>query len=206
VIELRLQQRFARFVTDVVVRRPVLWGLFRRPLARTFDQLAAEWDESRVTPRHLAPLEAALVRLEPPSRVLDLGTGTGGAARAIARRWPAAEVVGVDVSEAMIAEARTRASSPRETYVVADAARLPYDDGSFDLVTLMNMIPFFDELARVTSPGGAVAVAFSRGPETPIWVPLGRVRAELERRGFAHVAELQAGAGLALLARKADRS
>ncbi len=51
-----------------------------------------------------------------------------------------------------------------------------------------NMIPFFDELARVTAPGGQVAVSYSRGASTPIWVPLERVQAELERRNFSHVA------------------
>jgi hypothetical protein len=69
-------------------------------------------------------------------------------------------------------------------------------------VTLNNMIPFFDELARVTATGGAVAVCYTRGAETPIWVPLARVRRELERRGFAHVGDFAVGPGLALLARK----
>ena len=66
------------------------------------------------------------------------------------------------------------------------------------------MIPFFDELVRVTAPGGIVAVAYSRGAQTPIWVPLERVRAELERRGLAHVENFAVGPGLSLLARKDD--
>jgi len=106
----------------------------------------------------------------------------------------------------MIAEARRLATSPRQSYEAGDAASLPYPASSFDLVTLNNMIPFFDELSRVTKPGGVVAVAFSRGPQTPIWVPLERVRAELERRGFAHVANFSVGPGLALLARRDDVS
>ena len=52
---------------------------------------------------------------------------------------------------------------------------LPYDDGAFDLVTLANMIPFFDELARVTAPGGALVFSFSGGAETPIYVPSARL-------------------------------
>jgi len=90
----------------------------------------------------------------------------------------------------------------REHYAVADASALPYDDAAFDLVTLNNMIPFFDELARITAPGGSVAVAFGLGPRTPIWVPLERVWAELERRGFEHVGDFRAGSGVALLARR----
>ena len=55
-------------------------------------------------------------------------------------------------------------------FEAADAEQLPYPDGSFDLVSLANMIPFFEELARVTAPGGAVVFSFSAGPETPIYV------------------------------------
>jgi hypothetical protein len=64
------------------------------------------------------------------------------------------------------------------------------------------MIPFFDELTRVTAPGGYLAIAYSMGPNTPIWVPLERVRDELQRRGFLHVADFAAGTGVSLLARR----
>ena len=195
-------QRFARVVTDIVVRRPMLWRLFRRPLRSQFDKLAPVWDTMR-GPDTLAPAEAALDRIESqPARVLDLGTGTGAVARLVAARFPEAEVVGADLSAQMIDQARRLTDSPRVTYQVADAQKLPFADGSFDLVTLGNMIPFFDELARVVSPGGHVLIAYSAGPETPIYVPTERLRTELGRRGFADFAELSAGRGSALLAVK----
>jgi ubiquinone/menaquinone biosynthesis C-methylase UbiE len=207
VIDVRFRQRFARFVTDVVVRRPALWRVFRRPFAWMFDSLAPEWDATRVSPEHLTALDAALERVEAePARILDVGTGTGAAARSLARRWPAAQIVGVDLSPGMIAEARMRAGSDRERYELADASELPFDDGEFDLVTLLNMIPFFDELARVTAPGGAVVVANSRGASTPIWVPLETVRVELQQRGFTRFAEVAGGPGRSLLAVKGDLS
>jgi len=197
------RRRFARLATRLVVARPGLWRVVRRPLTRVFDAIAPSWDDLRVTPQHLAPLDAALAALPgAPARALDLGTGTGGGARLIAARFPEASVVGADFSAAMIREARTRATGDRERYEVADATALPYEDGAFDLVAQLNMIPVFDEVARVTAPGGHVAMAFSRGPQTPIWVPLERIQAELERRGFTHVANFSAGAGLALLARR----
>jgi len=199
-----LGQRFARLVTDLVTRFPWLWAVFRRPLTRMFDRIAPTWDERRAGTAGI-PLEAALERVRAePLRVLDLGTGTGIGARALAVRWPQAGITGVDVSRKMIEEARSRATSERERYVVADASALPFADGTFDLVAMLNMIPFFDEIARVTAPRGYVAVAFSRGAQTPIWVPLDRVRTELERRGFSHVANFSAGAGVALLAQRAD--
>jgi ubiquinone/menaquinone biosynthesis C-methylase UbiE len=194
-----LGQRFARLVTSAVVRAPFLWRVLRRPMTRQFDRLAPEWDATRVSRERLAPMIAVLETLEEPRRALDVGTGSGAVARLLSERWPATEVTGVDVSPAMVAEARRLGS---ERYEVGDAAALPFDDGAFDLVTLNNMIPFFDELARVTAPRGHIAIVYSRGPQTPIWVPLDRVRAELERRGFLHVADFRVGPGVALLARR----
>jgi ubiquinone/menaquinone biosynthesis C-methylase UbiE len=196
---LTIGQRFARFVTDVVVRAPFLWRLFRGRVTRNFDKLAPEWDATRVSRERLVVMIAALDAIGEPTRALDVGTGTGAVARLLSERWPSAEVTGIDVSPGMIAEARRLGS---ERYDVGDASALPYDDASFDLVTLNNMIPFFDELARVTAPGGYVAIAYSMGPKTPIWVPQERVRDELQRRGFLHVADFAAGGGVALLARR----
>jgi ubiquinone/menaquinone biosynthesis C-methylase UbiE len=194
-------QRFARLATEAVVRRPSLWLLFRGPIRRTFDRLAPVWDEQR-SPDAFAPVHAALDTLEsPPRRVLDLGTGTGSVALVVAERFPKAEVVGVDVSERMIEQARRKAAD-RVRFETADAERLPFEDRSFDLVTLGNMIPFFDELARVTASGGRVLFAFSVGAETPIYVPPETLRRRLGKLGFADFAEFSAGRGTALLATK----
>jgi SAM-dependent methyltransferase len=194
-----LQQRFARLAAAVVSRHPWLWALFRRRLVRAFDTLAPVWEEQRLRPTHLESVDAALDRIaSAPARALDVGTGTGVAARAVAARWTTADVLGIDASSGMIREARARGG--RERYEVAHAGAVPAPAAAFDLVTMLNAIPFFDEIARVTAPGGHVVVAYSRGASTPIWVPLDRVRHELERRGFLHVADIAAGEGRALLA------
>ena len=199
------QQRFARLATELAVRRPALWWLVRGPLRRMFDRIAPRWDERR-TSGHLAPLQAALDALDaPPRRALDVGTGTGAAALEIVRRWPETEVVGVDISQRMVEEARRKIGAElagRLSFEVADAAALPYPDDSFDLLTFSAVIPFFDEVARVTAPGGRAIFAFSMGAETPIYVPFERLRAELSRRGFTEFAEVEAGGGEALVARK----
>lgn len=198
-------QRFVRIVTDAVVRRPVLWRVFRSATRRQFERLAPVWDDRRSADA-FAPVERALdVLPSPPRRALDLGTGTGQVAQIVARRFPTAEVEGLDIAAKMIDEARRKVPpelAPRVRFEVADASRLPYEDGAFDLVTLGNMIPFFDELARVVAPGGHVLLSFSAGPETPIWVPPERLKRELAARGFTDFADFAAGRGTALLGRK----
>ncbi|HEY5659333.1 MAG TPA: class I SAM-dependent methyltransferase [Gaiellaceae bacterium] len=198
-----LGRRFARLATDAAVRSPTLWRLFRPFVRRQFDSLAPVWDSMRLDDT-LAPYDAALDRLpQPPARILDVGTGTGAGALTLAQRFPEAAVVGVDLSDAMLAQARR--NTPAElnvTYERADASALPFGDGSFDLVAHANMIPFFDEVARVVAPGGYALFAFSSGAQTPIYVPVARLREELSRRGFTEFADVQAARGVALLARR----
>jgi ubiquinone/menaquinone biosynthesis C-methylase UbiE len=198
-----LGRRLARLATNVVVRRPRLWPIFRPVIRRQFNQIAPVWDAMRLEDT-FAPYEGALERIPGPvSRALDVGTGTGQGARLLAKRFPDAEVTGVDVASAMLDEARRLA--PELTFLEGDAARLPFDDESFDVVANANMIPFLDEVARVLKPGGQTLYAFSAGPETPIWVEPSLLRRELQRRGFTDFAEIAAGRGVAILARKAIR-
>jgi len=198
-----LGRRFARFTTNSVVRWPATWRLFERPIRMLFDRFAPTWDCDR-SPDSFAPLEAALAAVD--ARVdaaLDLGTGTGAAALLVARRFPDATVAGVDVAPAMIERARQNAvGQANVTFAVGDASRLDHPDGAFDLVTAANMIPFFDEVARVVAPRGYAVFSFSSGPATPIYVPPDRLRRELAARGFTEFAEFAAGSGTALLARK----
>lgn len=205
----QLGRKFARFTTNQVVRRPWAWRLLRRLTRLQFNRIAPVWDQRR-TPEAFASLEAALDSIDsPPKRALDLGTGTGRAAFILASRYPEAEVVGADLAAAMLDEARDRTPpelADRVRFEKADAERLPYPDASFDLVTLANMIPFFDELARVTAPDGAVVFSFSVGPDTPIYVPPELLRRELSKRGFTDFAEFAAGNGTALVARKPGRA
>jgi malonyl-CoA O-methyltransferase len=197
--------RFARVATRLSVARPGLWRLLRRPVRAQFDRLAPSW-EGRRGPEMLVALGAALEQLDrPPERVLELGTGTGKGARLVARLFPQAQVEAVDISPGMVEEARRLLPAELEgrlRVAVADATALPFETGAFDLVVLLNMIPFFDELARVTAPGGSAVIAFSFGESTPIYVPAETLRDRLAAVGFESLEEIEAGGGSALIARR----
>lgn len=192
-------------LTALVARMPASWPLIRGPMRRFFDRAAPGWDEmlKRGPGVRLAALEAALDLVgEPPQRVLDLGTGTGSAAHAVAARWPGARVTGVDISGEMIARARRKPVPDRVEFRVADAAALPFDDGEFDLVTQNNVPVFFAEAARVLAPGGRVVVASSLGKATPFHTPRALLRRGFARDRVEEDSSGKAGAGLFWVGRR----
>lgn len=99
-------------------------------------------------------------------RVLDVGVGPGMSAIGILDRLPRAQVVGVDISPKMIELARGRLREygyPQAELLVADVARMPFEDASFDVVTghsILYLLPdkaaAVAEIARVLRPGGRV--------------------------------------------------
>jgi ubiquinone/menaquinone biosynthesis C-methylase UbiE len=195
-------------ITRVVARAPWTWPLMRRTVRGFFDGLAGGWDE-RVrpdAPEHLVALAAAVARVDgSPSRALDLGTGTGAGALWLAREFPEARVTGVDISEAMITQAKAKLPadlSERIDFIAADAERLPFADGSFDLVTQISVPVFFDEVARVLAPGGHVVIVSSLGPQTPFHTPERTLRTGFHRRGVQTVATGAEGPGTFFIGRR----
>src|SRR4051812_32569782 len=74
---------------------------------------------------------AALGKLD-GARVLDLCSGTGDLAAEVSRRWPTARVIAADFARAMLA-AGVRAGKLAAPALQADALRLPFADGAFDV-------------------------------------------------------------------------
>jgi demethylmenaquinone methyltransferase / 2-methoxy-6-polyprenyl-1,4-benzoquinol methylase len=111
--------------------------------------------------------------VRPGGHALDVATGTGDLAIALKRRvGPSGEVVGCDFSDQMLELARRKARDVRFEW--ANALELPYEDGSFDAVTVgFGARNFGDlpaglrEMARVTRSGGRVIVLEITNPQRP---------------------------------------
>ena len=119
--------------------------------------------------RKVARMVAALK----PATLLDLATGTGDLAEAIAKASPATKITGADFSAPMLDVARQR-QLPQAEWLVADAMATPFADASFDVVTvafgLRNMADWpkaIQEMARVTRPGGHLVVLDFSLPTLP---------------------------------------
>ena len=98
-------------------------------------------------------------------RLLDVATGTGDMAALALRFFPGCQVVGIDVSEPMLALGRRKAGSERCRFLPAQAQELPFADHTFAGVTcafgVRNFSPLFlylQEMVRVVQPGGRVVI------------------------------------------------
>jgi SAM-dependent methyltransferase len=197
-----------RLSTLLVTRAPALWPVVRGATKRFWERSAASWDErtDAESSERVAPLLAACERVDAePRRILELGTGTGAGALALAGRYPGAEVVGVDIAEAMVAAAEAKVPAElrqRVRFRTGDVAALPFADGEFDLVAQLNLPAYFEESARVLAPGGHVVVASSFGPATPYHTADAVLRRGFARRGLEVAATGGAGQGTYFVARR----
>ena len=103
-------------------------------------------------------------------RILDVGCGFGATAIVLARSLPQSEVVGIDLSDPLLAladqMARDNGVGERPTFEKADVQEIPYEDNAFDALINLQMlhiveepIAMLDEMERVLKPNGALFMA-----------------------------------------------
>ncbi|RYG19972.1 methyltransferase domain-containing protein [bacterium] len=144
-----------------------------------FDRQAAMYATSTVHRSGPSlPVLVDLAAVQNGERALDVATGTGNTAFAIAEKG--AVVTGVDISAGMLAQARERAQREGVAidFVEGSAENLPFPDASFDLVTVRHAphhfhdVPqFLREVRRVLAPGGRFVMSDGTSPtvEASAW-------------------------------------
>jgi SAM-dependent methyltransferase len=113
----------------------------------------------------LAPLFADFAGVR--GEVLDVGCGTGALTFAIAKNPAVSKIIGLDLSEAFLAYARSKTVDPRILFEQGDAQKLPFPDNAFDCCLALLVVGFIPdapsaarEMRRVTRLGGVVATAW----------------------------------------------
>jgi demethylmenaquinone methyltransferase/2-methoxy-6-polyprenyl-1,4-benzoquinol methylase len=102
-------------------------------------------------------------------KCLDVATGTGDIAFAVAKAFPTVSVTGIDFSASMIAKARKKLAQkktpPSISFIKGDATKLPFPDNSFDTAVIAfgirnipDRLKALKEMTRVVLPGGRVIV------------------------------------------------
>lgn len=153
-------------------------------VARSFGNAAAHYDDVAVLQRQTGDelLERlSLVTLK-PKRVLDLGVGTGRNLSLLAKRYPEAQLLALDIAPAMLQQARQRYQkasglkrwlpySKVPYYLAGDAEHLPLADNSVDLVFANLALQWCDprisfaEIQRILRPEGLLMFT-TLGPDT----------------------------------------
>jgi SAM-dependent methyltransferase len=131
---------------------------------QVFDAMAENWVDERGGYR-AAPLVDALDRGCPPSigRCLEIGSGTGVLTPYLRELW--GDIVCVDLSMEMMSRQRIGRQ------VQADASRLPFPEGSFDVIVIGDAPLFATEMVRVLAPRGTLVWSNALGQGAPYYVP-----------------------------------
>ncbi|MCU1455348.1 MAG: Methyltransferase type 11 [Acidimicrobiales bacterium] len=138
------------------------------PTGNTYDKYATTNPiERRLMRGFLAALDHALPEAA-PLRVLEVGLGEGEVARRLARRWPAADITGLDLPDAELA---AHWQGGPFAALFGDVGHLPFADATFDLVLAVEVLEHvpdpplaLSELARVARRDLVLTV-----PREPVW-------------------------------------
>ena len=144
-------------------------------LRRRFESAAITFDKADFL--HAASRDGLMARMAPllvdAETILDLGAATGSGTRLLEKRFRGARVTSLDIAHGMLKQGLKKKSwLSKSAAVQANAERLPFATGSFDVVFCNQLLPcvndldaVFAEVARVLNKGGVFAFA-SLGPDS----------------------------------------
>lgn len=127
-----------------------------------YDNVSKVYDSVRGIDQEVIQALLENTNLSSDSRILDLGCGTGNYVKAF-KTYTSAEVYGVDPSQGMLDKAVAKA--PDVTFAIGTASNIPFDEGSFDLIYMTDVIhhvpnidEMFEELFRIAKKGARICV------------------------------------------------
>lgn len=158
--------------------------------AAAFAGTLAEFYDRFLVPLIFAPyaeVVADRVKGLRPRRILETAAGTGVVTEALARMLPPeVTITATDLNQAMIELGKVRPGMERVSWQQADATKLPFPDGAFDLVVCQFGVMFFpdrrasfNECFRVLTPGGTYLFVlwddYNDMPNSPLWIAAQRI-------------------------------
>jgi ubiquinone/menaquinone biosynthesis C-methylase UbiE len=135
-----------------------------------FDRWSRSYDSGRITSwfQYTQDLAISNLALRPDSRVLDVGCGTGWATLRAAELCPEGRACGIDISDGMIEQARSKVAEPdrgRIEFRRASSDALPFEAGTFTHMICTNSFHHYPdpvgtlgEMGRVLEPGGQLVI------------------------------------------------
>ena len=138
---------------------------------------AAEWERTDRSFAALTPHLLSAIAAEPGERIVDIGCGAGELSLAVAAARPDAQITGIDISEELVAVARSRSAGHANlSFAVADASHWMADGTSPDLYVSRHGVMFFSDppaafahLSAVAAPGARMVFSCFRPASENPW-------------------------------------